>query len=129
MTDRVPDMPSPFNYSNNKIDPNPRTVRGSDMTWFNTSGNYIIKNDYTQCKSTQKTTKYPWNMSMDLQNQPFNLKPWGGKEFPGNKCDITPRFDLYGHSFKCLSALNTCGCKGRTSKHCPILDGTYYDPN
>lgn len=131
MTQRLPNMPAPFISinNNNKVKPNPRTVRGSDMTWFNTSGNYIIRNDYNTCNSDQTMQKYPWGGLTEPSYQPFNLKPWGSKMIKGNRCDIIPRFDLYGHSFKCLSTLNKCGCDGQGNKRCPIYDGAYFDPN
>ena len=47
MTERAPMMPAPFQGlpSNVAVLPNPRTVRATDMTWFNTSGSKIIKTD------------------------------------------------------------------------------------
>ena len=60
MTERVPQMPSEFNCSKPQriVRPDPRTVRSSDMTWFNTSGNYIIKNDYNTCMKHEYIKKY-----------------------------------------------------------------------
>ena len=40
--------PAPFEYvpCEKKVLPDPRTVRSSDLTWFNTCGNNIVRSDY-----------------------------------------------------------------------------------
>lgn len=132
MTERVPQMPSEFNCSKPQrmVRPDPRTVRSSDMTWFNTSGEYIIKNDYNTCTQNRHMEKYKYGMLTEPVYHPFELRPWGGKKIPGNPCNLmTPRFNIYGHNYKCYSAVSNCGCNGKINKGCPIYEGTYIDPN
>lgn len=132
MTERVPRMPSLFNCDKLKmiVKPDPRTVRSSDMTWFNTSGEHIIKNDYNTCTNNRHMEKYKYGMLTEPIYKPFNLEPWGGVSTPGNKCDImTPRFNIYGHNYKCYSTVNNCGCNSKLNRGCPISQGTYIDPN
>lgn len=127
MTERVPLMPSSFQkLSNNKeVLPNPRTVRATDMTWFNTSGNNIIKTDYNKCTGEITKHQYPWGNMTELNNIPFNLRPWGGE----GQCNLFQRFDLYGLSSKCKCELNRCGCNDPKKNRCPLYGGSYENPN
>ena len=127
MTERVPSMPSPFLKltKNINIAPNPRTVRASDMTWFNTCGSKIIKTDYNTCSGDIDNHMYPWGIMASPRNVPFNLKPWGGQ----GKCDMFQRFDLYGVSSKCGCELNKCGCSDPRKNICPLSGGAYVNPN
>ena len=55
MSVQTPNMPAPFiQVAPNNTTPNPRTVRGSDLTWFNTSGASIIKSDFNIQKQSHK---------------------------------------------------------------------------
>lgn len=107
MTERSPSMPAPFQGTppDKSIEPNPRTVRGGDMSWFNTRGDKIIKTNYNTCTGNLSTHMYPWGVVVDPQNIPFNLKPWGGQ----GQCNMFQRFELYGASSKCQ---NRCGSSG-----------------
>lgn len=92
MTERSPAVPFQLDMYQNNIytNPNPRTVRGSDMTWFNTRGNNIIKTDYNSEKI--ESHMYPWGEIPEPKHTPFNLQGWG----KNGKCDLFTRFDLYG---------------------------------
>ena len=81
MTERAPLMPESFQSvpANPNVMPNPRTVRATDMTWFNTSGSNIIKTDYNKCTGNITKHQYPWGRMTDLKNIPFNLRPWCGQ--------------------------------------------------
>ena len=116
MTERLPSMPAYFNNikSNKKIQPNPRTVRGGDMTWFNTCGSKIIKTNYNTCSGDIKNHMFPWGIMTDKINTPFQLEHVGNK---GN-CDMFQRFDLYGLN----PELNRCNTGPRNSI-------SYVDPN
>ena len=99
MTERSPMMPAPFNSNQNKhiqnaqnVLPNPRTVRASDMTWFNTSGANIIKTDYNKCTGDIKKHQFPWGKTTDMQNAPFNLQAWGGQTQGQGQCHIGSQF-------------------------------------
>ena len=126
MTSRIPNMPSPFTgvSSNNKVHPNPRTVRASDFTWFNTCGANIIKTDYNTCSGSIKTHMFPWGILPQAKNTPFNLT--GGK--PG-QCDLFKRFDLYGVSDKCDKQLNRCKKTYLKDEGCSLFSGSYINPN
>ena len=52
MTERAPSVPAPFQGTppDNSIEPNPRTVRGGDMSWFNTR-KQILKDSYPDLKT------------------------------------------------------------------------------
>ena len=120
MTERSPAIPLSLNIEkNNKynINPNPRTVRGSDITWFNTSGNKIIKTEYNKCTGNINSHMYPWGVPSDPKNIPFNLKNWENNNNNNNsKCDLFTRFDMYGLAPTCI---NKCSKNG----------GSYVDPN
>jgi len=126
MTTRTPNMPSPFMGipSNTQIRPNPRTVRASDFTWFNTCGANIIKTNYNTCSGSIKTHMFPWGIIPPTRNIPFNLK--GGK--PG-QCDLFKRFDLYGVTHKCDHQLNRCKRTYPKDQKCHLFSGTYRNPN
>ena len=127
MTERAPMMPAPFQStpSSGNVMPNPRTVRATDMTWFNTSGANIIKTDYNKCTGNIESHQFPWGKLDDPKNTPFNLRPWGGK----GQCDLFQRFDLYGVSSKCSCELNRCGCSDPNKNRCPLFGGSYVNPN
>jgi hypothetical protein len=112
MTERSPAMPCPLNIGGNNslnVKPNPRTVRASDMTWFNTRGNKIIKTDYNTCNGNIDTHMFPWGILPEHTNIPFNLKAWGDNSNNG-KCDLFKRFDMYGLSSTCT---NKCSKSGK----------------
>ena len=117
MSVQAPSMPAPFSggntNTNQNVKPDPRTVRASDLTWFNTSGPNIVQSNYNKCTSDVNKHFYPWGLSMQIPDKPFNLQPVGGKSMPCNKCDLIPRFDLYGLSSKCPCQLNRCGCSDK----------------
>ena len=98
MTERSPSMPAPFQGTNygNSTEPNPRTVRGCDMTWFNTRGDKIIKSNYSNCSGNLETHMYPWGVVANPQNVPFNLKSLDGK----GECNMLQRFDLSNSNVK-----------------------------
>jgi len=127
MTERVPIMPASFSSTTgtSNLQPNPRTVRATDMTWFNTCGSKIIKTDYNKCTGDIRTHQFPWGRMDDIKNVPFNLEPWGGQ----GKCDLFQRFDLYGVSSKCRCELNRCGCKDPRLDRCPLFGGSYVNLN
>lgn len=127
MTERSPLMPASFQSSpeNLNIMPNPRTVRATDMTWFNTCGSNIIKTDYNKCTGDIKKHQYPWGKITDIKNIPFNLRPWGGQ----GQCSLFQRFDLYGLASKCSCELNRCGCNDPIKNRCPLYGGSYVNPN
>ena len=127
MTERVPLMPSSFQkLSNDKeVLPNPRTVRATDMTWFNTSGNNIIKTDYNKCTGDIKKHQYPWGNMTKLNNIHFNLRPWGGE----GQCNLFQNFNMSKLSSKCNCELNRCGCNDPKKNRCPLYGGTYENPN
>ena len=110
MTERTPDMPAPFDGSNQKtsVKPNPRTVRGSDLTWFNTSGANIIRTNYDTCTGDISKIRYPWGLTREPHNRSFNLEPWDGQGY----CNLFQRFDLYG-----------------LTSRCPLFSGSYVNPN
>lgn len=127
MTERAPLMPASFqcNKKNPDVMPNPRTVRATDMTWFNTCGSKIIKTDYNKCTGNITTHQYPWGKMNDIKNIPFNLRPWGGK----GQCNLFQRFDMYGLASKCGCELNRCGCSDPRKERCPLYGGSYVNPN
>lgn len=133
MTERTPFIPEPLdmgtnnqNRNNQKVKPNPRTVRATDFTWFNTCGSNIIKTDYNKCTGDIKKHQFPWGQIEESQNVPFNLEPWGEKKNSG-KCDMFSRFDLYGLSSKCSCNFNRCGCDKKPE--CPLFKDSYVNPN
>ena len=84
MSFQVPNMPAPFLSCKSKITPNPRTTRGGDLTWFNTSGSTIIKSDYNTCTFQESNHLYPWGYVTEPVNRPFDLQ--------GNNCNLFHRF-------------------------------------
>lgn len=131
MTARVPDMPAPFTTINprNIVKPNPRTVRASDFTWYNTSGINIIKTDYNTCSNEISQNMYPWGLTSEPHNKPFNLEPWGGQSQGNGQCNLFQRFDLYGLASKCSCELNRCGCSDPRKSRCALYGGNYVNPN
>ena len=105
MTQRVPSMPASFEGTppDNLIEPNPRTIRGSDMSWFNTRGDKIIKTNYNTYNGNLSTHMYPWGVVVDPKNIPFNLKPWGGE----GQCNMFQQFELYDSSSKYQNRCDT----------------------
>ena len=119
MTERSPAIPCPLNIggdNSSNVKLNPRTVRASDMTWFNTSGNQIIKTDYNTCNGNINTHMYPWGILPEPKNIPYNLRAWGDNSNNNGKCDLFKRFDMYGLSSTCVNKCNRAG-------------GSYVNPN
>ena len=82
MTTQVPDMPAPFHCIDSRpVEPNPRTVRGTDFTWFNTCGANIIKTDYNTCSGDIKKHMNPWGILTQPKNIPF-LEPQNPAQDP-----------------------------------------------
>jgi len=131
MTERAPMMPAPFHGipSSAAVLPNPRTVRATDMTWFNTCGEKIIKTDYNKCTGDIRSHEYPWGRTADPRNVPFNLRPWGGNTVGSGQCSLFQRFNTYGLASKCGCALNRCGCSDPRRDRCPLYGGSYVNPN
>jgi len=119
MTEKVPLMPAEFKYKPclRPVLPDPRTVRASDMTWFNTCSDNIVRTDYNTCSHKETKTLYPFGRLNDPINKPFNLV---GNE----KCDLFSRIQLNGMRTKCNSIIsNHCNFK-------PKMYNKYYiNPN
>lgn len=129
MTERVPDMPAPFYGSNQRtnVRPNPRTVRGCDLTWFNTSGPSIVQTNYNTCNGNMLQVRKPWGLPREPKNIPFNLEPWGGKGGCKEGCNLFQRFNLYGITSQC--DVGRCGCSNPRTDRCPLFGGAYVNPN
>ena len=89
MSERLPEEPGLFKSNVSSSNINPRTTRGSDFTWFNTSGTNIIKTDYNNCTGDIKKHEFPWGIPSTIQNKPFQLQSFGEKD---NTCNLFTKF-------------------------------------
>ena len=137
MTERIPEIPYTLENVNqnvnknleqhlNKQNPNPRTVRATDMTWFNTSGTQLIKTDYNKCSNKIESHMYPWGILSEPRHNPFNLQEWGTNNPDNQKCNLFTRFDLYGLHTRSDTGLNRCGY---SNAEFPYNNSNYVNPN
>lgn len=105
-------MYAPVQNFPTKILDNPRTIRATDFTWFNTRGGEIIQSDYNKCNQmvTRQSVSY-------VPSKPSHTVPY----------NCLPRYLWYPNSFKedCI-----CNLKGEKCRHvCKFWNGTYVNPN
>lgn len=117
MTSQVPYEPAPFSpVSERNNQPDPRTVRATDLTWYNTRGGNIVTTSFNKCNGKTTSSTMPWNRPPVPENQPFWTCPF-------------PRFDLYGLAKDCPCELNRCKCSPcKDTGRCKLYGGTYVRP-
>ena len=108
MTERLPEYTSQFknDFDSLKVS-DPRTTRGCDFTWFNTSGENIIKTNYNNCNGSIDKHNYPWGKTKNISHTSFQLL--NNKNKKG--CDFLQSLSLPSTipvNYKCV--VQNCSC-------------------
>tara|TARA_Y100001958_G_C20994074_1_gene380489 strand:+ start:78 stop:434 length:357 start_codon:yes stop_codon:yes gene_type:complete len=117
--ERTPAMPGLFvttektKYSS----PNPRTVRASDLTWFNSRGTNIIRSTYDTCTSNLDRKNYKWGALSRSKHRNVSLHPSGGK----GQCNL---FHSFTTERQPCDNSRFANCRGKY-----IHKGFYVNPN
>lgn len=113
MTERLPENVSLFkNDFNKKKVSDPRTTRGCDFTWFNTSGESIVKTDYNNCTGDITKHNLPWGKMNEVSHTSFELYPWNKETKKG--CDFLQSLSLPSTipvNYKCV--VQNCSCNNK----------------